>query len=124
MTTDYQQLETVLVQLTPDESHTVLRFAEFLLQQRHTPVDARTARRIVSAWLVRDVGNLLMGGEPAYVPGDRPVWRVPVLVSYDRQGCAAYIDVDAYTGDLLITEKTAEKVLRDVEAFIAGSTSN
>jgi hypothetical protein len=34
-------------------------------------VDARTARRKVSAWLVRDVGNLLMGGELEYVPGER-----------------------------------------------------
>lgn len=124
MATDYQQLETVLVQLTPDESRTVLRFAEFLLQQRQLPIDARTARRTVSAWLVRDVGNLLMGGEPVYVPGDRPIWRVPVLVSRGQRGCASYINVDAYTGDLLITEHTSEKVLRDVRAFLASSSSN
>jgi len=124
MATNYQQLETVLVQLTPDESRTVLRFAEFLLQQHQPPVEARAARRAVSAWLVSEVGNLLMGGEPVYVPGDRPVWRVPVLVSRGRQGCATHIHVDAYTGDLLITAETPEKVLRDVQTFIAGSASN
>jgi hypothetical protein len=75
----------------------------------------------VSAWLVRDVGNLLMGGEPEYVPGERPVWRVPVLVTHGRQGRATSVDVDAQTGDLLITQDTLQQVLAHVQAFIAGS---
>ena len=87
-------------------------------------VDSRTARRKVSTWLVRDVGNLLMGGEPEYVSGKRPVWRVPVLVTHGRQGCATCVDVDAQTGDLLVTEDTPRRVLADVRAFVAGSASN
>jgi len=124
MSTTYKKLETVLQELTPEENQTVLRFAEFLLQQRRVSVDARTARRKVSAWLVRDVGNLLMGGEPEFVPGECPIWRVPVLVTYHRQGCATFVNVDARTGDLLITEDAPQRVLSDVQAFIAGSTSN
>lgn len=124
MDTSYEQIGSVLEKLTPDESQTVLRFAEFLLQQRQGTVDARTARRRVSAWLVRDVGNLLMGGEPEYVPGERPVWRVPVLVTHGRQGCATFVDVDAQTGDLLITQDTPQQVLANVQAFIAGSPSD
>ena len=124
MDTSYEQIGTVLEKLTPDESQTVLRFAEFLLQQRQATVNARTARRKVSAWLVRDVGNLLMGGEPEYVPGEHPLWRVPVLVTHGRQGCATFVDVDAQTGDLLITQDTPQQVLTDVQAFIASSTSN
>jgi len=119
-----EQIDTVLEKLTPEESQTVLRFAEFLLQQRQVMVGARTARRKVSAWLVRDVGNLLMGGEPEYVPGERPVWRVPVLVTYGRRGRAAHVDVDAQAGDLLIAKDTPHKVLADVQAFVAGSTSD
>lgn len=118
------RLETVLQKLTPEESQTVLRFAEFLLQQRQAVVDARTARRQVSAWLVREVGNLLMGGEPEYVSGERPIWRVPVLVTHGRQGRAAYVDVDAQAGDLLVTSDTPQKVLADVQAFVAGSAPN
>ena len=110
--------------MTPAESQTVLRFAEFLLQQRRDAVDARTARRKVSAWLVRDVGNLLMGGEPEYVPGERPVWRVPVLVTHIRQGCATFVDIDAQGGDLLVTKDTPQQVLTNVQTFIASSTSN
>ena len=44
--------------------------AEFLLQQHRTPVDARMARRKVSAWLVRDVGNLLFSGAIPVANGD------------------------------------------------------
>lgn len=124
MTIRHQQLEAVLEQLTPEESRTVLRFAEFLLQQHRAPVDARTARRKVSAWLVREVGNLLMGGEPEYVSGERPVWRVPVLVTHGCEGSATFVNVDAHTGDLLITDETPAEVLRDVQTILAGTASN
>ena len=124
MNTTYRDLGTVLEKLTTEENQTVLLFAEVLLEQHRAPVDARTARRKVSTWLVRDVGNLLMGGEPEYVPGERPVWRVPVLVTHGRQGCATYVDVDAQAGDLLITKETPQKVLADVQAFIAGPASD
>lgn len=124
MNVTHQRLAAVLEKLTPEENQTILRFAEFLLEQRRVPVDARTAQRKVSAWLVRDVGNLLMGGEPEYVPGERPVWRVPVVVTHGREGRATFVDVDAQTGNLLITDETPQKVLADVQAFVAGSTSN
>ena len=81
-------------------------------------MDARTARRKVSTWLVRDVGNLLMGGEPEYIPGERPVWRVPVVVTHGRQGCATFVDVDAQTGDLLLGEDAPQKVLAGVQALV------
>jgi hypothetical protein len=85
-------------------------------RKKRLPVDAQTARRKVSMWLVRDVGDLLMGGEPEYVPGERPVWRVPVVATYGRQGHATFVDVDARTGDLLIAGDTPQKVLADVQA--------
>jgi hypothetical protein len=49
-------------------------------------IDARTARRKASAWLVQEVGNLLMGCEPRYIAGEYSVWRVSVVVSYGRRG--------------------------------------
>jgi len=119
-----KQMQVVLEKLTPEESQTVLRFAEFLLQQRQVEIDARTAQRKVSQWLVRDVGNLLMGGTPELIPGDLPVWRVPVLVTRGRRGHASFVDVDAIAGDLLVTEDTHQKVLADVRAFVASSASN
>ena len=70
------------------------------------------------------LGNLLMGGEPDYVPGERPVWRVPVLVTYGRKGSAAFVNVDAHTGDSLITDETPAEVLQDVHTFLASTTSH
>jgi hypothetical protein len=119
----HERLEAVLEKLTLEENQTILRFAEFLLERQRVPVDARTARRKVSAWLVRDVGNLLMGGKPEYVPGERPVWRVPVIAPHSRQGRTTFVDVDAQTGDLLVTDDTSQKVLADVQAFVAGGAS-
>ena len=124
MDVDMWQLSALFEKLTPDESRVVLQFAEFLIQQRESKVDAHTARRKVSAWLVREVGNLLMGDTPQYIPGDRPVWRVPVLVTSGRRGHAAFVDVDAQSGDLLVDDHTPEKVLADVQTFVSNTTSN
>jgi hypothetical protein len=119
-----ERLETVLEELTPEENQTILRFAEFLLERHRVPVDARTARRKVSAWLVRDVGSLLMGGEPEYVPGEHPVWQVPVIAPYGRQERAMFVDVNAHTGELLVADDTPQKILANVQSFVADSASN
>jgi len=124
MNIDMQRLSALFERLTLDESQVVLQFTEFLIKQRESKVDARTARREVSAWLVREVGNLLMGDTPQYIPGERPVWRVPVLVTFGRRGHAAFVEVDAQSGDLLVDEHTPEKVLADVQAFVSNTASN
>jgi len=102
----------------------VLQFADFLAQRRARIVDAHKARRKVSAWLVQEVGNLLMGGEPRYVAGERPVWRVPVVVSYGRRGEAACVDVDAQSGTLLVNEQTPQEIISNVRALVGSPTSN
>ena len=110
-------LASVLEKLPPDDSQLLLTFAEFLAQKQDAKINAQNARRIVSAWLVREVGNLLMGGQPEYIPGPRPVWRVPVLVTRGRQGQAGSIDVDAQTGDLLVDESTPQRILDHVRTI-------
>ncbi len=122
MSVDTQQLSAVLEKLTPEESRMVLLFADFLAQQRRHAIDEHTARRKVSAWLVQEVGNLLMGGEPRYIAGEYPVWRVPVVVSYGRRGVAAFVDVDARNGTLLVHEQTPQEIIANVQAMV-GSPS-
>jgi hypothetical protein len=116
MASSFELLEAVVEKLAPEDSQAVLRFAEFLLQRQRSSVDARAARRKVSTWLVREVGNLLMGGEPTYFATERPVWRVPVVAPYAPPGPATWVDVDAQTGELLIVAGSAQKVLSSVEA--------
>lgn len=124
MSIDQRQLSAMLERLAPEESRMVFQFADFLAQRRARIVDARTARRKVSAWLVQEVGNLLMGGEPRYVTGERPVWRVPVVISYDRRGEAACVDVDARSGTLLVNEQTPQEIISNVRALVGSPTSN
>ena len=102
MSVETRQISRVFEQLTFEQKHSVLQFAQSLLQNSQNLVSARTAQRTVSAWLVSQVGNLLMGGSPEYLPGRYPVWRVPVLVPRQRQ--VAFVDVDARTGQLLRIE--------------------
>lgn len=121
MSVEAQQLSRVLEQLTAEQKHSVFHYAESLLQQSQERIEARTAQRKVGAWLVSEVGNLLMGGAPEFVPGARPVWRVPVLVTKERRGQATFVDVDAQTGQLLIDDQTPSRIMRDVHAFVAHS---
>ncbi|MDY7076544.1 MAG: hypothetical protein SXV54_06420 [Chloroflexota bacterium] len=124
MSVDMQQLSAVLEKLTPDESRMVLQFADFLAQQRRYAIDERIARRKVSAWLVQEVGNLLMGGEPRYIMGERPVWRVPVVVSYGCRGMAAFVDVDAQSGTLLVDEQTPQEIIANVQTMVSSTQSD
>ncbi len=67
-------------------------------------VDAVTAQRRAAAWLVTDLGNLLPGDSPALVIGQRPVWRVPVLLTSPSRGVigpVGSVDVDAQSGEVL-----------------------
>jgi len=123
MSVDGRQLAAVLDKLTPEEGQMVLQFADFLAQRRGCAVDARTARRKVSAWLVQEVGNLLMGGRPRYIGGERPVWHVPVVVSYGRRGEAAFVDVDARSGTLLVNEQTPQEIIANVQAMVGSPSS-
>lgn len=93
----------------------MLQFAEFLVEKQPRVISAREARRQVSAWLVREVGNLLMGGQPEFVPGDQPVWRVPVIIAGGPDQTAGSIAVDAYSGELLINEFTPSQILSHVQ---------
>lgn len=101
MNASLDDLTDVYKKLPPEERLLLTQFAAFLEQKQSHPVDARTARRTVSDWLVREVGNLLMGGEPEYVAGVRPLWRVPVFVTQGGRRQVDNLDVDAQTGELL-----------------------
>lgn len=123
MSVEAQRVATLMEGLAAEESRMVLEFVE-AVAHRKVAISARQARRKVSAWLVSKVGHLLMGGEPRYIAGEPPVWRVPVLVTYGRRGEAASVDVDARSGDLLVNDQTSTEILARVQAFVGNTTSN
>lgn len=122
MDVNVQYLASILNRLPPDDSRLLVQFAEFLVEKQPRAIGAREARRQVSAWLVSEVGNLLMGGQPEFVPGDRPVWRVPVIVGSVRDHWVDSISVDARTGELMIDAATPSLILSHVQATV-GDTS-
>ena len=87
-------------------------------------VDAKTTRRQATAWLVSEVGNMLIGEMPHLVIGQQTLWRVPVMLTSSRVGAvgqAGTVDVDAETGELLVDEQVRERILANVKA-LTGST--
>ncbi len=77
-------------------------------------VDAATARRKATGWLVSEVGNLLLGDDPALVIADRTVWRVPVLLTSPERGVVGRIgtvDVDATTGEVLSDDELIQELI-------------
>ena len=80
-------------------------------------VDAKTARRRATAWLVSEVGNMLVGGAPQLVIGRQSVWRVPVILTSSIAGTVGQVgavDVDAESGEALIGEGLREQILDNV----------
>ena len=121
MDTNVQYLASVLEKLPPDDGRLLLQFAEFLVEKQPRTISAHEARRQVSAWLVHEVGNLLMGGQPELVRGDRPVWRVPVLITRGQRSQAGSVDVDARTGKLLIDESAPDRILSHVQTTVGNT---
>jgi hypothetical protein len=87
-------------------------------------VDAETAQRKVTGWLVSEVGNLLIGDTPALVIADRAVWRVPVLLTSPSRGVIGVVDsvdVDAQSGEILADADLGRQILKDAHQ-VAHST--
>jgi hypothetical protein len=89
-------------------------------------IDARTARRKVTGWLVSEVGNMLMGGTPELVIGTSTVWRVPVILTSSIVGTVGqvgFVDVDCENGRLLLHDTLVEQILENVEHLNSSTLS-
>jgi len=87
-------------------------------------VTATMARRRVSRLVISEVGNLLYGGEPSLVIGERICWRVPVLLAYPDTGPVGQVgalDVDVETGEVLVTPQHLDEI-REYAHYLAQRT--
>ena len=85
---------------------------------------AKAAQRKATTWLISEVGNMLIGGAPQLIISHNAVWRVPVLLTSSRSGTVGQvgsIDVNADSGDLLITHTLREQLLNNVQNLIGTS---
>jgi hypothetical protein len=81
-------------------------------------IGAKTARRQATTWLVSEVGNMLVGGPPQLVIGQRTVWRVPVMLTSSRVGTVGQVgivEIDTESGQPLVNDELREKILDNVK---------
>lgn len=82
---------------------------------------AGLARRKVNGWLILEVGDRLLAGEPELLVDDRLVWRVPVEWTSPTKGVLAqqvgHVLVDAMSGDLIPNSATLQEIERRVTAL-------
>ena len=84
-------------------------------------IDAREARRRVTAYLGREVSMMMGGTEPALIfSNNRLVWRVPVIFTSPfkgQLGVVGAIDVDTRTQELLIDDQLEETLRINAHAL-------
>lgn len=82
-------------------------------------VEAKAAKRQVTAWLVSEVGNMLIGGTPQLnISRSSTTWRVPVIMTSSTVGPVGEVgavEVDAESGELLVSENLREQILENVK---------
>ncbi len=89
-------------------------------------VDAATAQRKATGWLVSEVGNLLLGDTPSLVISDHSVWRVPVLLTSPECGVVGQVgvvNVDAQTGDVLTDSQLSQELIECARQLARSSPS-
>lgn len=77
-------------------------------------IDAETAQRSTTGWLISEVGNKLMAGTPQLVVANRTLWQVPALLTSSKIGTVGQVgtvDVDTVTGKLLVNDELAAQIL-------------
>ncbi len=85
-------------------------------------VSAQQARRKVTGWLVSEVGNMLIGGDPQLVINrQNDLWRVPVILTSSTDGRleqVGMVDVNAENGDLFANDNVRKQILANIEDLI------
>jgi len=89
-------------------------------------VSTDEARRMVSVFVLTEIGNLLHGETPILVVGKRIVWCVPVHLtrpSFGDLGQVGHIDVDVKSGELVFTPETISLIERNADELAVCFTS-
>lgn len=81
---------------------------------------AGEARRKVVRFLLDNLSYLLRPEQPTLVKADRLIWRVPVALTYPSYGIVGqvgHIDVDAESGQLLLTPEAIAEIKHNVHSL-------
>lgn len=112
-------MEGITVTLTGDDLHNTEIIKIQIEIDVTVNISAQNARRKVTAWLVGEVGNMLIGGTPQLVINRQSnVWRVPVILTSSEAGPVGQVgtvDVNAETGESLTSDTLRKHILANVE---------
>jgi len=90
--------------------------------QAELNISAFVARQKVTGYVLDHVSDHMGGDDPLLVvDGERFLWRVPVYLAVlprGRLGQVGAIDVDAQTGQLLVTNELLEEMQRYARALV------
>ena len=82
-------------------------------------VAPRDARRKVNRFLGEEISMMMYGLEPVLVYSqERLVWRIPIEFTSSKRGYIGALDVDAHTGDLIISPNFEEEIKANAWAHI------
>jgi hypothetical protein len=85
-------------------------------------VSAFVARQKVTGYVLDHVSDHMAGDEPSLVvDGERFLWRVPVYLAVlpqGRLGRVGAVDVDAQSGQLLVTKELIEEMHRNARTLV------
>jgi len=87
-------------------------------------ITSKAARRLVTGWLVSEVGNMLLAGVPQLVIGRHIIWRVPALLTSSLNGVVGevgVVDVDAESGALLLDEALQGRLLENARKIVGSA---
>ncbi len=92
-----------------------------------TRISALTARQKVTAYVGMEISHMMGGDAPALVWRQGAlVWRVPVRLTSPQRGVLGYVgalDVDAYSGRLLIPPELHAELERHAAALVEHTPS-
>ncbi len=90
-------------------------------------ISAFVARQKATGYVLDHVSDHMAGGNPRLVvDGDRFLWRVPIhfaVLPHGRLGQVGTIDVDARTGQLLLTPRFAEEAQHRAQMLVERATA-
>jgi hypothetical protein len=115
------KMEQATITLTDNWLRNLEGFKNSLSAVTRIQVEARTAQRRVTGWVVDNVGNMLRGDTPQLILlENRTFWRVPILLGSTHKGMlgkVGEIDVNAETGELSLTAHLRDEILTHAQAL-------
>jgi hypothetical protein len=109
------------IQLTPSTELPEGSHVYVIVAGQEPVVDEQAAQRKATRWLVEYVGNMLVADEGRLVDANGGIaWRFGAFMTgrgHQPRGPIGYVDVEAHSGEVMMTEQQASEMIAHGEAF-------